>query len=220
MTTRFLVESSSPDRAATCATMVRNRRISAVSLSIFVLLNFVAFAQTVLPRQNPKTVMEQFCKAEAGGEQLKSDGWREMSRLLVASTDQPRLDEMAVIRDFTVGEPIVDGDKAKITVEYTTLGILDARNLSFGPRGPYPVEPEKIKFERTLILTSRYVQVAPNGVKKEIVGSPEWRIDGQAEAHISVRAAIRYLQELRMKARTDILKKSADESIAVLKQLQ
>jgi len=199
-------------------TAMQNRTAALVVLpSILGLLGLGVVAQTTVPRQSPKAVAERFCRMESDGKHLTPDGWREMTKLLISSTAKPRLEEMAVIKDFVVSDPVIEGNEAKVIVQYTTLGILDARNLTFGPRG---MDPEKITFERTLVLTGKYAQVEPNGVVKEMEGPLEWRIEGQAEPHISVQTAIRYLQQLRTKTSNNTLKRSADESLVALQKLQ
>ncbi|MFZ0308800.1 MAG: hypothetical protein WAL89_11530 [Candidatus Sulfotelmatobacter sp.] len=186
-----------------------------------VLMEIGAIGQMpVSPRLSPKEVVERFCKMEAEGKHLTPDGWRDMSKLLISSTANPRLEEMAVIKDYIVSEPVIDRNRAKVSVVYTTLGVVDPRNLSFGPRGPYPIEPVKITFERTLILTEKYTEVGPGGAGREMEGPPVWRIEGQAEPHISVQTAIDYLQRLRIKTSNDAFSKSADESISALRKLQ
>jgi hypothetical protein len=199
-------------------TVLKNRTAAlAIVPGIFGLLGLAVFAQTVVPRQSPKEVAERFCRMESDGKLLTPEGWREMTKLLVSSTAKPRLEEMAVIKDFVVNDPVIEGNGAKVAVQYTTLGILDARNLTFGPRG---MDPEKITLERTLVLTGKYAHVEPNGTVKEVEGPLEWRIEGQAEPHISVQTAIRYLKQLRAKTSSNTLKKSADESLADLQRLQ
>lgn len=185
-------------------------------LSILVLVQVDAVSQDPdFTQQSPKPVMEEFCKSEAAGRQLSREGWHRMVELLVPPVREPRMEQMAVIRGYTVNEPIIEGNKARVSVEYVTLGVFDPGTLTFGPKG---MDPEKITLERTLILTGKSAR-AIKGVEKEVGGRPMWRIEGQAEPHVSVLTAIRYLQRLRMKTTDEKVQKIADESLAALRQL-
>ena len=197
------------------------RRQSLGLFAALAVMGAIAFAQSPLSSQpSPKAVMERFCKMEAEGKHLTAEGWREMAAFLAFPVAESRREETIVIKHFDVSDPVIEGSQAKVSVEYTVLGVLDARNLSFGPRGPQPIEPEKMTFERVLVLSGKHADIGPDGVVREVEGPPEWRIQGQAEPHISVQTAIHYLQQLRMKTNNNTFKKSADESIATLRKLQ
>jgi len=170
-------------------------------------------------RRTAAQVMVQFCKMDAEGKQLTSDGWQEMSALFI-QPGSPRREKIIVVKDFGVSNAsISEENKADVGVEYISLGQLDSRTVLFEQGSMSYI---KLRGNYGLVLTDKHGKAGSNGVAtKESSGPVEWRIEGPVpEPHITVDTAIRFTTELRDRASDSVTKKNAARTLAALNRLR
>ena len=93
-------------------------------------------------------------------------------------------------------------------------------------RRKQPVTPQatgSVATERVydLVLTDTHREFGPRGEgHREVKGLPEWRIETfEFQPWVTIKVAIRYLEQLRDESSSEIIKKNADKSIATLRRL-
>jgi len=190
--------------------------ILAVSLLFFTSSVSSAQISSSAPLESAQAALQRFCDMEVAGKGLSPEGWNEMAGVLLHS-GPPNRRKLIVVKDFVVSKPIVKNDRAELYVEYIYLGQLNssfARYLQVIPG--LPRGPIKVRVEYSLVRTSR-------GDGRSF--SPTWKIERSSEGpperlHISVAAAISYLNQLRDQERNPVIKRNAKQSIATLNGLQ
>jgi hypothetical protein len=160
-------------------------------------------------QESPRKVLEEFCQMDAQGGQLTGQGFRDVSAMFTQARES-RGNRSIVVRDFVVSGPLIEEGKAKFYVEYVYLGQLDESGPRFSRLPPsFPPGPIKVRIEYTL------------SQKHQSSGPAQWRIDGAPrKPHISVSAAIKYVEQLRARATSAVMARNADRTIAALRHMQ
>jgi len=196
-------------------------RNALVTTALITFAVFATKAQTPVVQQNSlEEILERFCKMDAEGKQLAPEGRSEMAVLLFGQKPPAENREITVVKDYVVRAPEIRGDTAQIAVDYNVWGRLDS-SLHFsrlgGPLLNYPIQVTEYI---TMIRSDKHLELGSDGRWQEVKGVPEWRIRSAPSApHVSVEAAIRYVQELRSRSKDPIIKENADSAIASLTAL-
>jgi hypothetical protein len=187
--------------------------------------------------QEPRSVLETYCKLDADGTQLKPRGWLQLARMCIPQ-EEPRpglikvsFDKLEIIRGFTIGNVIMEGTKAaRLTVRYSslgkfdydslaTLGKFDPDSLAFSATGERPPTESSDAFR--LVLTTTHFDLDSRGYGVLVTGPESWRIEGVPHTpHITIEAAIGVVVKLRGDATSEEFKANADRAIAALTKLK
>src|SRR5690348_8052695 len=163
----------------------------------------VPFVLAPQPPSSAKETLVRFCDRDAQGDQLSPGGRKKLSALF-ASLGSAGRDQLTVVRDFVVSDPVPDKDKANFYVEYIELGRVDLRNKRF-----YPTPAIRVRATFDVVRTSGDTE------------PPDWRITGQMpQPHLTANAAVRYVNELRAKAKDAESQRDLDKLLADLKRLR
>ena len=186
-----------------------------LALNIVIVLGVLPSVKTLsLSETGPRDVLVRFCELDSQGKQLSSDGWQEIASLFTAATE-PRWDKIIVFRDYVVSLPALSGPRAEFYVEYINLAQLDpsTARLSLVP-------PIMVRDGFDLVLGNQHSAIQSAGSVRQANMPEGWRIEGSPPVpHLTVQAAIRFVTELRNKARNNVVKKNADRSLATLNRL-
>jgi hypothetical protein len=140
--------------------------------------------------QTPTTaraVLQQFLKLDTEGGQLTTEGWKQVAGLFTTAT-KPSMGTIVLVRDCGISAVTMVGDKPGAYIECIRLGELDTSTW---------------RFSKLEIKQRRVFDVVSNSEGWRIVGSPP-------EPHVSVAAAIRFVQERRNQIADPLLRKNAD----------
>lgn len=219
--------------------------VSRATIGGVLVLSFLSVSPTPLWAQGavspkpPKEVLQAYRTMDAEGERLTTSGWYRASRFFVKPGRPPQHYVVAV----TDGERVTDPDpwfkgdnRAQISVVCSAIGQIDASGRftfvvapdlmdSSGRPVSQPVTPQINGPAPTvrvydLVLTDTHWEFGP-GLEgpREVKGAPEWRIETfEFEPWVTIEVAIRYLTRLRDKSSSEIVRKNADKSIAVLRR--
>lgn len=176
--------------------------------------------------QEPRSVLETYCKLDAEGTQLKPRGWLQLARMFIPQ-GEPRpglikvtFDRLEIIRGFGIGNVITEGAKAaRLTVRYSSLGKVDYDSLAFSAAEAQPPRESSDTFR--LVLTTTHFDVDSRGYGVLLTGPESWRIEGIPRTpHLTVEVAIGVMVKLRDDATRDEFKANADRTIAALTRLK
>lgn len=180
--------------------------------------NAVTWAQA---QQEPRAVLERYCKLDATGIQPRPRGWLQLARMFIPPQPRPGLikaafDKLEVIRTFAIGDPTMEGaDAARFTVTYSSLGRLDYESLAFSPADAQSTKQSTDTFR--LVLTTKHFDIDSQGHGVLVTGPQSWRIEGLPhEPHITVDAAISLVAKLRDEATSNEVKLTAGKTISAL----
>jgi len=194
---------------------VRSRAIQEIASLFAVIGIFSAFtlAQATIRTEtsmssspdSPKSILERYCELDAEGKQLSADGWDEMASFF-ASPSPPDLKLIIVTKDFVVSDALIQGNRAKLYVEYVYLGEIYPR---LGYTDPH-IADSPVTIRGPIKVRIQYM-LARSGQ-----GST-WRIDGSHFApHITLDSAIRYVTWLMNKTTDATVKRNAERTIVAL----
>lgn len=212
-----------------------------LSLSLFFIGRTPLWTQTsVLPR-SPRDVLEAYRKMDEGGGRLTADGWYRASRFFVKPGWAPHHYVLLVIGGERVEQgssrPEGASNRVRIDVEVDARGQIDSfgrftsvldpslidptghpvmQSIHARLRGPLPIA--QVYY---LVQTDTYWEFGPNrkGLR-QVKGPPEWRIETFAfEPMVTIGTAIRYLTKLHNESSSEVMRKNAEKSIAVLRHL-
>jgi hypothetical protein len=202
---------------------------------------FLAFAATGALTQSPATMpclpkeaVEQVWRLATQGELLTPEGWDKMARAYFVHPAPPvgsrvtlippsGADILVVSNDWGVVDCALEGDTAKVAVEYRDAGRID-RMLRF-TRGKEPGPIGKSIMLYTLVFTPGHWETyKPDGKGLEVADikttPPAWQIKTpQGPSWTTINTAIRYVLEIRDKTADPAIKKNADETLANLLRL-
>lgn len=173
------------------------------SILLVVIVGSLAFAQSNQIDDSPKAVVEQLMRMTENGALLTPDGWKQAGVLFARPSKHPHGSSVSVISGYFVKRGSVDDQHAEVPVVIENAGRIDA-SLRF-------VSPDSRQFKPT--TTYHLVRIGQ---------SPEqWKIaDAQGEAWTGVDGAIKYVTEMRAKAADPVVRKNADATLEMLKQLK
>jgi hypothetical protein len=222
----------------------RARRVAMSGVSMLSLL-FVSpqtiSSQAPAPPKSPKEVLEAYRKMDAEGERLTSSGWCRASRFFVKPGRPPEHYVLAVIEGERVTGPSQwykgGNNRARMGVMCSEVGQIDASarftsmvapdlidpsgRLLKQPVTPQATGPTATERVYDLVLTDTHWEFGARGEgPREVKGPPEWRIEiFDFQPWVTIRVAIRYLEQLRDESSSEMIKKNADKSIATLRRL-
>lgn len=223
--------------SATCMTM------SGLSILTFLFVCLPpASGQAPASPKSPKEVLQAYRKMDAEGERLTASGWYATARFFVKPGRRPQHYVLAVIESERVTDPDPwfkgGSNRVQLGVACSEVGQIDASGRFttlvapslIGPSGrslglpgtPQIHGPAAIVRIYDLVLTNtRWEFGLRREGLREVKGPPEWRIvTFELEPVVTVKAAVRYLEQLRDESSSEIIKKNADKSIAILRRLQ
>jgi hypothetical protein len=175
---------------------------------------------------SPPEALERYCKMDAIGTQLAVSGWLQLARMFVPQGELSPgpivvvFDKLAVIRGFSIGEPVMQGhDRAKLTVRYSYLGEIDYTSLIFS--SSKKLSTGQVGKDYSLLLTTKQYDIGASGEEVLLSGSKAWRIEGSpSEPHITIDAAIVYVTQLQNKATSASIKANGNITIDALNRLR
>jgi hypothetical protein len=177
------------------------------------------------PEGPPAATVQEFWAMASRGELLTPEGWEQASHLFTVPSATPNGNAIRVFSDhFAVNASSVDGDKAKVEMEYVDLGQID-KQMRYTP--PVKTSAFKTSFGYNLISVQWFVlmrRIGQDGKmtveKKEVPGRKVWQIEGQPPApFLTVNAAIRYVVEAERKTTDADIKANAEASLTKLLEL-
>jgi hypothetical protein len=188
----------------------------------------VLAASTVTSAQTPeepRSVLETYCKLDADGTQLRPRGWLQLARMFITPEPRPGLikvtfDKLEIIRGFSIGNVITAGtEAARLTVRYASLGEIDYDSLAFSAADDRPPTESSDTFK--FVRTTRHFDVDSRGYGVLVTGPQRWRIAGFPHTpHITIEAAIGIVVKLREDATRDEFKANARRTTAALTKLK
>jgi hypothetical protein len=166
------------------------------------------------PVQNsPVEILSQFAAMETDGAGLTREGMRLFDAFFVRPISWAQ-DRLHVAKDYTVKDAPSSRSKADLYVEYVALGELDS-SLRFTSVDP-AANIVREKFQ--LLFNNKYsVPAHGNMPARQLIGPSRWQIEyPPPERWVTLNAAIRYLEKMRDAATDSVMKRNAEESLAVL----
>lgn len=167
----------------------------------------------------PAKNIELLWAMAARGELLTPEGWHRASGYFAKPNEQHDDKVVEVMSGYYgLNSYSNDGKVATVDMEFTDAGKIDS-SLHYTP--PKETEAYKTAFRYKLVAGPAYITwYGPDGKtvqKKEIPGEKAWLIDSPPpRPWATVNAAIRYVLEMRNKTNDPIIKKNADETLAIL----
>jgi hypothetical protein len=153
-------------------------------------------------------VFARFCELDSQGGQLTSDGWQKIAALFV-NPGTPRHDRIIVTDRGGQLRPAPEGGKVGVGREHLQYGQIDLPQIRFSAVDGLP---PGAKIREAFMYV---VKVTGPG------GAQEWRIEGPVpEPHLTVDAAIRYVNEIRANTKDATIRKNADRTLAALKHIR
>jgi len=177
--------------------------------------------------QSPGPVVEDFIKLELEGTRLAPQGWHKTAAFFVRSGPPPaNLNILIVSARHELSERRISSTETQVDLNFDHFyGTLDPalrfqRAPDSAPGGAIIKDGLSASFR--LVLASRYSEHESDGQpSKEVTTAPTWRIDPfQAGVLLDLRAAIRYVTEMRGKATGPVVRKNADATLAILNTLK
>jgi len=177
--------------------------------------------------RSPSSVVEDFIKLELEGTRLAPQGWHKTSAFFVRSGPPPANLNILIVSDrHELSERRISSAETLIDLNFDHLyGSLDSslhfvQEPDFAPNGAIIKNGLSASFR--LVLADRYSELESNGqASKEVTAAPTWRIDPfRAGVLLDLRAAIRYVTEMRGKATDPVVRKNADTTLAILNTLK
>jgi hypothetical protein len=168
--------------------------------------------------ESPKDVVQKFVNMDVEGERITSQGWRRADTFFLQPSQPSRRKILVVIaKHYGVSEVAVRGNTAEFYMGYEELGRINS-SLHFSPSDSTVETRSMYKYNLVLTDANRKL-VTDEKITKEVNGPFEWRIEGAqpAEMHITVDTAIRYVTQMRDKAKDPIVKRNADKALAMLR---
>lgn len=210
-------------------------------LSLCLIYPAPARAQAPSPPRSPKEVLEAYRKLDAEGGRLSAGGWYKASEFFVKPARPPQQYVLLVVRGERMWDrPMSVGgeDRVRIDVDCDALGQIDSLGRFTSLVGPSLIDPSgrpvlrpKPPFVRGpaslamvyyLVLSDTYWEFGLNQEgPREVKGPPEWRIETFGyEPTVTIETAIRYLTKLLEESNSEVTRKNANKSIAMLRQLR
>ena len=177
--------------------------------------------QTALAQQSsPKEIVEHFCKLDAEGNQLSSESQKELSAFLYDQKPWAQHPEITVVKEYVVRAQDIRGDTAQIVVEYSVWGQLDSFLRFARLTGPSENHPIQIREYISMIRADKHLELGTDGRWQEVQDVPQWRIKTiPSSPHVTVGAAMRYVQEMGYRSIGPIIKRNAQAAFAELSGL-
>lgn len=154
-------------------------------------------------RKTAAAVVGDFCKMDADGKLLTSNGRRDIAALF-AQPGPMRPEKIRVVAKYSLSyASIADDNTAGVRAMYTFLGSLDTSGR-FEPESAGPMEIKDF----SLVLAGGSSSA-----------SPIWKLDGPVPApSVTVATAVRYVTELRDSTKDPAVRRNADRTLAILKR--
>jgi hypothetical protein len=172
--------------------------------------------------KSPTEVVDEIWRLATQGELLTPDGWRRACGFFSSPTPFPGNKVILVMSNdwgpaFQVGSK---NDAAEVDLGYFALGNIDSA-LRYTDT---PSKYMKMALAYHLVPVPSYLEMmGPDGktvVERKPAGYREWQIQGSPESQwTTVNTAIRYVLEKRDKATDPVIKRNADQSLAILLQM-
>jgi hypothetical protein len=177
-----------------------------------------------LPTESAKDVVERLWCMATSGYLLTSTGWNSVSKLFVQPDVRPASKDIVVMSNYwgvSEKRESATSSKADILTEYEEVGRLDSA-LRFTTK--LHSSDGKTWMAYHVALTTIHIPVLKadgKTVEREIAGPVQWRIQGHPDfAWTTVNTAICYVIEMRAKTNDPVIKKNANDSIAILMRLR
>jgi hypothetical protein len=182
--------------------------------------------------KSPQQVVEELWKVATQGTLLTPEGWNKTARgfadypvpspgsTVVPNPRSPQKTILVMSNDWGVLDCTINGNSAKVVVEYYDAGRIDPM-LRYSPgKDPGPMGKTAMLF--TLVFAPvRYPSFRSEGnvlkVDKIVTGPAAWQLEKTpAQPWTTVNTAIRYVLEMRAKTNDPSIKKDADETLKKL----
>lgn len=165
---------------------------------------------------SPKEVVEEFVKMDVDGDRLKPEGWRAADILFTKRSEPVYPPKIVVIaRHYAVSPVPGPNKKNEFYFGYEGVGQFDASSLRFSPSNK---GKEMRSFERYIVVLTETGREGGSENKGSEQRPNRWKIEGSQPAtiHLTARAAIVYITEIREQARDSKTKKNAEQALAQL----
>ncbi len=198
------------------------KNLFAVLLAWVLTYGAVAAAQSPSnPYEKALEVVEQFANMTRSGALMTPDGLSKASVLFTSAKPPVIGGHITIVNVQGVDseEPLkrtMRPDALDFPVATIPMGTLDARlHYSRPPEDKFHSSETDYIFH--LILTDKYWRLGQNGSAPTLMtGTKQWRIDMPYWRWTDVKGAIRYVTEMRDKTNDPVIKKNADETLAIL----
>ena len=183
---------------------------------------FTSSGQVRGPMSSAQRVLERFCAADSSGKRLFAKGWDEIAEMFVTRKPFTDRGSVFVVEDYFVSEPHYASDgTVEFYVEYLRLGSLDEVGRFTPLRQPPYSAPMKIRVLYKLVFIR---EPSRRGVNQTGAGSASrargWRIEPfQPNQSLTIASAIRHLEHRSQSSSDPSVKRTAMETIEILKKL-
>jgi hypothetical protein len=161
--------------------------------------------------------LERFCKIDAEGGRLTTNGWNRNTAFFVRPTAPPKHRTMLVVEaPGKVWTEKQSADKGMLHVSIEVLGRLDFDGSLSRAIAPGLNAPVLIDEVYELVFSDRHWELR-EGTVQEVKGLPEWRIESSiTEPRVSLAAAVQYLRELKGRAQNTATRRRIEKTIITL----
>lgn len=191
---------------------------------LVVLGSLLGSAQAPAPAttgKSPKELIEDLWKRATEGEFLGPEGRRRYSGFFVRTSVPSEKNVVRVVSNhWGVGPTSTSNAHAEVDVWYTDEGTVDSE-LRYTPAPPSPFFKTAWTFHLALAPTYAVMYQSDGkvitGKEEKETGLVAWQIaDPQGPPFTTVNTAIRYVLEVRGKAKDPVVRKNADETLSKL----
>lgn len=178
------------------------------------------------PRNSPEQVLRRYFSMEQDGTLLTRQGLRNAGMLFERPAAESYDGTFCLMgnlsQDLFGPGPLRAGEGPllvkEIRAEIVIMDCLGTIDQLLRYRSLPNTGPGKNLRSLKLFLSAKHWERAPDGkTEKEVVGPPEWRIEGRPSRSASVDAAIIYVTKMSAKTTDPAIKKNALRTLAVLK---
>jgi hypothetical protein len=178
----------------------------------------------VAPVESSARVMHRFAEVETHGKGLTPDGWPELAGFFVKPPKR-HWDKILIVGDFQIDDSSIEGDRASLAATYVPAGELDSSLRLLNEEEVENSAPLSSAcctedLDYTLVFSEKHWETSPDGEStKESTGPAAWRIEEYPpEPWITIDTAIRYVTQMRENSTDPVIKKNAEQTLAILKR--
>ena len=164
----------------------------------------------------PEEVVDQFVRMDLEGVRLTPEGWRKADAFFVEHSD-PFCPRVLIIigRNYAISKPTVDAHTNEFVFGYEEVGRLDTSSLRFSPT---ITGIETRSGDSFTVVNVRQNLDRDESAKKDKPDILQWKIAGAQPKvmHLTAKAAIHYLTQVRAKTSDRASQSKANEAISRL----
>jgi hypothetical protein len=181
---------------------------------VIIVVGFGLYAKS--SPSSPKEIVDQFVKMDLHGNRLTAQGWRAADLLFVRRSEPVEPKVVVVIgRQYALSTQTEKANTKEFYFGYEEVGRISTSSLRFVPTRS---GIESRSFDKYDVVASPVEPIRGDTQNTVERSSSEWKIDGaQPETmHLTAAAAIRYVTQLRRRAKNAAIRGNADQTLVKL----